>query len=190
MIDKDKTHKRRKERMPNLGFKLMSITFKIHDILFPPNFNKRMSTFNIKKGYTVIDYGCGPGRYLNYVSDVVGENGIVYSVDIHELAIKAVKAKIKKHNLKNVIPVLANRYSCDLNDNISDLIYVLDTFHMIEEPTSFLKELHRLLKKDGTLIIDDGHQPRNKTKEKILQSKVWKIVDESKDHLKCIPVEE
>ena len=56
-------------------------------------------------------------------------------------------------------------------------------FHMIKEPGPFLKELHRLLKRDGFLIIDDGHQPRSETKIKINDSKVWKIVEELKDHL-------
>ncbi len=59
---------------------------------------------------------------------------------------------------------------------------------MIKEPIPFLKELHRLLKKDGFLILDDGHQPRELTKTKISNSKVWNITEESNDHLKCTPI--
>jgi spermidine synthase len=61
-------------------------------------------------------------------------------------------------------------------------------FHMIREPIPFFKELHRLLKKDGVLIIDDGHQSRNETKMKINNSKVWNIAKESKDHVECTPI--
>ena len=174
------------EKMPDISFKIMSFMFKLMDIFYP--FEKRIRNFGIKEGYTVIDYGCGPGRYLKRVSRLVGENGRLYAVDIHKLAIKAVKKKIEKYNLKNVEPVFADGYSCDINEHTADMIYVLDAFHMIIEPTAFLKELHRLLKKDGFLIIDDGHQSRNKTKMKINSSKVWNIAEESKDHLKCIPV--
>ena len=174
------------ERMPNIAFKLMSFIFKITDIFCP--LEKRINSFGIKEGFTVIDYGCGPGRYLKTVSRLVSEKGKVYAVDIHELAIESVKRKIEKHNFKNVEPVLANGYSCDINDHTADMIYAVDMFHMIREPVQFLKELHRLLKEDGFLIIDDGHQSRNKTKMKINSSKVWNITEESKDHLKCTPV--
>ena len=174
------------ERMPNAAFKLMSLMFKIIDVFY--SFEKRISHFGIKEGLTVIDYGCGPGRYLREVSRLVGEKGKVYAADIHPLAIKSVKEKIEKYNLENVEPVLTNGYSCDINEHTADVIYAVDMFHMIKEPTPFLKELHRLLKKDGFLIIDNGHQSRNKTKMKISNSKVWDIAEESKDHLRCTPV--
>lgn len=49
----------------------------------------------------------------------------------------------------------------------------------IEDPASFLRELH---------IIDDGHQSRRTTKEKLASSPLWRIEQETKDHLKCRPV--
>ena len=174
------------ERVPNIAFKLMSFIFKIIDVFYP--FEERISNFGIKEGITVIDYGCGPGGYLKEVSRLVGEEGKVYAVDVHKLAIKSVKKRIEKYNLENVEPVLADRYSCDVDDHTADIIYALDMFHMIREPDPFLKELHRLLKKDGFLIIDDGHQSRDKTKTKINNSKLWNIAEESKDHLRCTPI--
>ena len=174
------------ERMPNIGFRMMSFMFKLKDIFCPVD--KRVDSFGIKEGAIVIDYGCGPGRYSKKASLLVGEKGKVYAADIHKLAVKSVKKKIEKYNLKNVEPVLVDGYSCNLNDHTADVIYALDMFHMIKEPLAFLKELHRLLKKDGFLIIDDGHQPRNETKMKIGNSNVWNIVKETKDHLKCTPV--
>jgi len=41
------------------------------------------------------------------------------------------------------------------------------------------------LKKDGVLIIDDGHQSRKETKGKINGSGIWTIAVETRDHLKC-----
>ena len=83
---------------------------------------------------------------------------------------------------------MVNGYTCELNDNTADIIYALDMFHMIKNPALFLKELNRLIKKDGFLIIEDGHQLRSKTKKKIESSGVWSIVEETKDYLKCTPV--
>jgi ubiquinone/menaquinone biosynthesis C-methylase UbiE len=173
------------ERMPDIGFRMMSFMFRLKDIFFP--IDKRIDTFGIRKGFTVIDYGCGPGRYLTKVSGLVGEKGKVYAADIHELAIKSVKKKMEKCSLRNIEPVLVEGYSCPIDDHTADIIYAVDMFHMIKEPEPFLKELHRLLKRDGFLIIDDGHQSRTEAKTKINNSKIWNITEETKDHLKCTP---
>ena len=177
---------RKTDKMSDVGFRLMTLMYKFVDFFHP--FDKRVKMLNIKEGFTVIDYGCGPGRYVGRVSQLVGENGKVYAVDIHGLAIEEVKNKIKKYNLKNVEPILAKGYHCEIRDNTADLIYALDMFHMINEPSELLKELHRVLKPNGTLIIEDGHQPRTKTKRKINESKMWHIDKESKEHLKCSPI--
>ncbi|MBW1709117.1 MAG: class I SAM-dependent methyltransferase [Deltaproteobacteria bacterium] len=174
------------DRMPDIAFKMMSFLFKIMDIFYP--FEKRIAGLGLKEGFTVVDYGCGPGRYIDKVSRLVGETGKVYAVDIHELAISSVKKKIEKYDLKNVEPVLVDGYSCDIEDNAADVIYALDMFHMIKEPVLFLKELRRIVKKDGFLIIDDGHQARKNTKVKLTGSDLWTIAEETKDHLKCVPV--
>ncbi|MBW2091895.1 MAG: methyltransferase domain-containing protein, partial [Deltaproteobacteria bacterium] len=71
---------------------------------------------------------------------------------------------------------------------VADVIYALDMFHMVSDPAQFLNELHRLIKKDGFLIIDNGHQSRKKAKEKLACSNLWQVAEESKDHLKCVPV--
>ncbi len=55
-----------RERMPDIAFKLMSCIFKLKDAFYPHG--ERVSNFGIKEGFTVIDYGCGPGRYLKKVS--------------------------------------------------------------------------------------------------------------------------
>lgn len=174
------------ERMPNMAFKAMSIIFKIMDLFYP--FERRISRFGIKEGFAVVDYGCGPGRYIERFSRLVGENGKVYAVDIHELAIESVKKKIEKYNLQNVEAVLVDGYLCDINDHAADAIYALDMFHMIKDPVSFLRELHRMTKGDGFLIIDDGHQSRKETKQKIANSTCWHIVEDAKAHLRCTPL--
>ena len=172
--------------MPNIAFHIMSFMINIHEHF--AHYSKRLENFGIKKGFLIIDYGCGPGRYITKASQIVGNEGMVYACDIHPLAIKYVKKVISKNKLSNVKPILIKGYSCNLNNEIADSILVLDTFHMIKEPSIFLGEIHRLLKKNGTLIIDDGHQPREQTITKIKDSLLWDIIKECDDYLKCIPI--
>lgn len=178
---------KRTERMSDVSFKFMDFSFKIMDFFFP-YIKKRIKKFDIQEGMTVIDYGCGPGRYTMEFAKIVGEKGKVYAADIHELAIAEVNKKIKKLGLSNVKTILVEGYNCQLPDKTADIICALDMFFMIKEPTEFLGELNRLIKDDGTLIIDDGHQRRSTTKIKIETSGFWNIHEESKDHLKCKPI--
>ena len=176
--------KRKTERMPDSSFRAMTLIFKVVDFFYP-YVKKRSRTFGIQRGMTVVDYGCGPGRYTVEFAAIVGDEGRVYAVDIHQMAFEAVKKKTAKLNLGNVEPMLVDGYSSDIPDGAADVICAIDMFWIIKRPAEFLGELKRILKQDGTLVVDDGHQPRSETRKKILDSGLWDIVEESKDHLKC-----
>jgi len=97
------------------------------------------------------------------------------------------KEKAAHYRRNNIRPVLVHGYTTGLPDAIADRIFALDMFFGIRQPTEFLSELKRLIKPDGILVIDDGHQPREATRRKILDSGLWQIESESKDHLGCRP---
>jgi ubiquinone/menaquinone biosynthesis C-methylase UbiE len=174
-------------RITDVSFRLMSFVFAIRDLFMHPWL--LLDEFRIERGQTVVDYGCGPGSYLRRASELVGPEGRVFAVDVHELAIKAVMERIEKENLSNVTAVQADGESCPLPDGTADLIYALDMFHMVSRPTVFLRELNRICKKKGFLYIDDGHQSREKVRLEIISSVAWEIVEQKKRYLKCRPTE-
>ncbi len=175
------------DRMPDLAFRLMSATFSLID-LFSTKIDKRVLTFGIQEGMTVVDYGCGPGRYTLRFSKLVGENGRVYAVDIQPLALETVKRKMQHRALRNIVPALADGYATGLPDHAADIVCVIDMFFGVKEPAALLREVHRIVKAEGTLVIDDGHQSRQTTLQKIKAAGGWNIVEETRDHLKCKPV--
>ena len=183
---RSRAKRRDSEKMSDVGFRMMVLAFKVIDFFYP-YVNRRIKKFGIEEGMVVVDYGCGPGRYAIKLAGLVGEKGKVYAVDIHELAVEAIRKKIEKSDIKNIEPILANGYDSTLPDNTADVIYAIDMFFIIKNPAEFLGELKRVIKKDGRLVIDDGHQPRSVTKKKLLDSGLWDIVEETKDHLKCKP---
>jgi ubiquinone/menaquinone biosynthesis C-methylase UbiE len=185
-IIREKVEKQETERMSDRAFQMMTLVMWVVD-LFVPYIKKRIRGFGIQEGMTVVDYGCGPGRYTIRLAELVGQQGKIYAVDIHELAIEVVKKKMAKYNLRNIEPVLADGYDTGLPDSIADVVCAIDMFFLIKKPTEFLLELKRITKNDGILVIDEGHQPRSVAKEKLLDSGGWNIVEESKDHLKCKP---
>lgn len=174
-----------REHMPKWAFRLMKFSMDLSDLFISPA--NKLDSFGIQQGDTIIDYGCGPGRYLKKACYLVGAEGRVYAVDIHDLAYKCVTRLAKKKNLKNIYPVKANRYFAAIQENKADVIYVLDAFHMISQPNEFLNELHRLVKPNGRIILEDGHQKRSKTIEKVNDNKRWYIQSEKKKHLILTP---
>ena len=175
------------DHIPNISFRIMSFVFAIRDILFPVG--KRFDQFGIDKGFIVVDFGCGPGSYVEKASQLVGDSGKVYAVDVHPLAIKSIKKRARRKNLENVVPVLLAGYPVDIDSHLADVIYALDMFHHIKDTRGFLKELHRLLKPNGKLFIESGHQQIDKAKQKIVKSDCWVIIKEERNMFKCIPKE-
>jgi ubiquinone/menaquinone biosynthesis C-methylase UbiE len=174
------------ERMPDFAFSMMKLLFIIYYFFNPAI--KKLRKFGIKTGNTVIDYGCGTGACIRAATELAGSSGIVYAVDLHEMAIASVNKLVNKYKLSNVIPVLSDGKKSDIKDNTADLVYALDMFHMVKEPGVFLNELCRITKQNGVLIIEDGHQPRSTSKEKIKSSGCWEIIYEEKGFLKCTPI--
>ena len=177
---------RKTERMSDTSFKFMNLAFRVLD-LFSPYIDRRVKRFDIQAGVTVVDYGCGPGRYTERFVTLVGETGQVYAVDIHEMAIETIQRKMVKYQWRNVVPLLAKGYNSGVPDHVADVVCALDMFFIIQQPAEFLAELKRIAKPTGLLIIDDGHQSRQATRHKILDSGHWSIVEETRDHLKCKP---
>ena len=149
--------------------------------------DKECDKFGIKRGDTVIDYGCGSGGYTTKISKLVGNAGKVYAVDLYELAIAVVKKKIDKFSLENIQTVLVKDLGA-IQDNIADIIIAIDMFHMVEDTDALLSELHRLVKKNGSLFISTHHLSSEEVKEKITRTELWEIVDEVENTLKCMPL--
>jgi tRNA A58 N-methylase Trm61 len=174
------------DRMFDLGFKTMTQLYRIRDLLIP-TVARRVESLGIQPAMTVVDYGCGPGRYLPHYSRKVGPQGRVYAVDIHELAMRAAQRQIKHHKLENVTPILAQGYNSGLPDHTAHLVAAFDMFFFVQDPTALLREFQRITRPDGCLVLNDGFQKRETTRAKIAAAGGWEICEETGDLLKCRP---
>ncbi len=179
--------KSNQDRMPDFAFQMMSAIIALEE-LFPRSIDKRVAGFGIQKGQIVVDYGCGPGRYTTRFAKLVGEQGKVYAVDVQELAIEYVKRKMNSQGRKNIIPIVARGYETGIPDHSADIVLALDMFFLVKDPSALLAEIHRILRPDGLLILDDGHKSRKSTLEKINQAGNWAVKETSQDHLCCTPM--
>lgn len=171
------------EYLPNIAFRLMSLVLSMRDALAPVE--KRLDRFGIRKGSVVVDFGCGPGSYIERASQLVGDAGKVYAVDVHPLAIMSIKRRAKQKNFSNVVPVLSTGYPVNIASQSADVIYALDMFHHVKDADGFLTELHRVLKPNGSIFIESGHQSLDGARKKILNSDCWVIVKEERNLFEC-----
>lgn len=81
------------ERISDVPFRIMKFALSVRDLISPVK--TQLDKFVIEKGSVIMDFGCGPGSYVNELSKRVGNNGVVYAVDVHHLAIESVKKKSK-----------------------------------------------------------------------------------------------
>jgi len=75
--------------MANFDFRMMSFGYKFRDFLLPRK--KVLQEVEIKPGFHVLDYGCGPRSYIIPLAELVGKSGKIYALDIHPLAIRMVQ---------------------------------------------------------------------------------------------------
>lgn len=140
--------------MSRVGFKLMALVFGIRDFLRP-----RMDLLKeagIEPGFCILDYGCGPGSYIAPLTQLVGISGKIYALDINPLAIKEVR-KIAAHKEIGNVKTIESDGNTGLPKNHVDVVLLYDTFHNLSQPDDVLRELHRVLKSNGTLSCSDHH---------------------------------
>ena len=158
--------------MPNLDFKFMSLSYIFRDLLLPRK--NVLKEVGIKPGFQVLDYGCGPGGYINPLAELVGKSGKIYALDIHPLAIQRVQSIASKKQLNNVETICSD-CKTGLPDNSIDVILLYDTFHDLSDPNGVLEELHRVLKPNGILSFNDHHMKEDEIVSKLTDKGLFRL---------------
>lgn len=109
----------------------------------------------IQEGKTFLDFGCGTGSFTIPAARMIGRKGKVYALDCFPGQLKIVEEQSHKENLTNIETILSNG-NTGLPDESVDVVWMCDVFHEIPERHKLIKELHRVLKKDGIMVIYDG----------------------------------
>lgn len=112
-----------------------------------------LKTVGIKESDVVADIGCGIGFFTFPLSETVGEEGIIYALDIEKEMLDDVEAGMLERNIKNVRPVVTQEYRLILEDNSVDVAFLCTVIHEVKMREKFLKEANRILLPEGRIII-------------------------------------
>ena len=103
-----------------------------------------------KNAGRIIDLGCGNCRNL-----IPFKNFICYGIDFSEKMLEKAKILSKKYNL-NIKLYKAELIKLPFNDNFFNYVLMLASLHHLEtkeKREKALKELYRVLKKDGIALV-------------------------------------
>lgn len=114
---------------------------------------KMFSPF-VGQGMKVMDIGCGGGFASLGLAELVGENGIVYSVDIQQEMLDFVEKRARKMGIvKRFVFLKCKENTIEIEDNSFDFVNAFYVVHEAPDTENFIAEIYRLLKKDGMLFI-------------------------------------
>jgi ubiquinone/menaquinone biosynthesis C-methylase UbiE len=165
--------------MSKYHFKFMSLALWIRDKFNSPK-NILTNVHRIRSGAYVLDYGCGPGNYAIAAAELVGPSGIVYAVDVNPLAIREVQKKANKKGISN-IQTLVTDCNTDLPDVSVDVVLLIYVVHDFKNPDSIIRELNRVLKPSGILVVLDHRFDNERVVSVITRSSNLKLIKEGAD---------
>ena len=144
--------------MSDLSFRGMSLWLRLRERF--RDLRAELVTNGLEAGQVVLDFGCGVGSYTIPAAQIVGDEGLVYALDMHPLAIRAVESRAQEADLSNIRTILSNGDTA-LPDGSVDFVLLYDVLHSVPEKQALLEELRRVLKPGGHLLVKPDHMTRD-----------------------------
>jgi len=112
-----------------------------------------LSLAGVERWHRVLDLACGPGfvalEFAKHAREVPG-------VDLTAEMLKKARALARREGFNNVIFRRADVNRLPFPDGSFDLVVTRASFHHFPEPEQVLKEMVRVLKDDGRILISDN----------------------------------
>jgi ubiquinone/menaquinone biosynthesis C-methylase UbiE len=132
---------------------------------------KVLQQIGIRKGQTVLDFGCGSGTYAIPAAKIVGEQGRVYAVDKDNEALDELMQKAKLAGLRNIERMdTSGQLSIDLTDKPVDAVLLFDVFHSYYFPQAgdrrkLLGQIYRVMKPSAFISVWPKHMESEAKRE-------------------------
>ncbi len=124
--------------------------------------DKIINLLKINSGDKVIDIGSGLGYYSLKLRNLVGDTGLVYSVDTNNNYIQYLSDFSKSYNYKNITTINSKENNISVNDK-ADVAFMCSLYHIIYgwsqegNRKAFINSIKQSLKPGGKFYIIDNN---------------------------------
>ena len=124
-----------------------------YDELEPKIYGKIAQT--LQRVTPIVDVGCGDGRLVNFLALKLGKK--TFGVDISNTGFEEARREAKLKNVSSMVDfVKSDAGHLDVfDDNFFGGVVSVYTLHEFEDPLVVLKEIGRVLKTGGKVVIVD-----------------------------------
>jgi len=138
------------------------------------NPQKILTELEIKAPAKIADFGCGHGYFTIPLASIVGEEGLIYAVDVLTDALIEVKSKAEHSGIKNIETIRGNLEvpgGSKLPDNSCDMVLMANILFQSQKKADIIKEAGRILKHGYFLVVIDWQL----TGEKLTADSGWRV---------------
>jgi ubiquinone/menaquinone biosynthesis C-methylase UbiE len=114
----------------------------------------------IKEGQSILDFGCGAGRYTIPAAKAVGEGGVVYALDKNRSELSQLRKQAQSEGIDNIVPLeTSGCIAVSMDIGSMDVVLLFDVLHYLtaDDRNLLYRETHRLLRNDGQLLVYPKH---------------------------------
>lgn len=115
-----------------------------------------IENIELQAGMSVADFGCGTGYFSLPVAKKVGEEGMVYALDILTEKLEVVESQARLQGITNIITKrvnLENKEGSRLEAESVDWIILKDILFQNKNKDQILEEAKRVLKSKGKILL-------------------------------------
>lgn len=106
-------------------------------------------------GERILEIGPGTGYYTLDIAEWLGPDGRVEIFDLQQEFLDHVGGRAAKRGLENIVPTQGDATALPYEDDSMDAVVLTAVLGEIPDPGAALREVHRVLKPSGRLIVGE-----------------------------------
>jgi 2-polyprenyl-3-methyl-5-hydroxy-6-metoxy-1,4-benzoquinol methylase len=111
----------------------------------------------LRRDAVVLDIGAGGGQLVRLIAR---RGRRVIGIDIPLRNLKRIRGSLSAPLQKFFIPLSADAYALPLREASADLVFLSEIIEHLEEPAAVLREVRRVLKPDGAVVLSSPYREK------------------------------
>jgi len=118
-----------------------------------------LGAVKLESGWIAADFGCGSGYFTVLLAQKVTK---VYAIDIQKEMLRFLENRIRLLGIGNIELRLSRPDEIPLENEAADFLMSINTLHEFDDKAGMAKEMKRVIKHEGSLLIVDFKRQETK----------------------------